>query len=414
MNNAEDSERARRWPLAATLLIGFGAVLVGLIAWFVMRPQPDRLLKRALAVAERDPVAAEGLLRRAIQVSRSGYPDAQLALCLVLVSRGQWEAALEQWREVDRDRCRADMLLAFGREALQAKHRSAARDILESLAERNAPQGAEALELLITEYYDCDQLHSAIDAARRLVRREPNNPDGWRQLGKLLKDVYREEEFVQTMRDAMSRDVSEDERREFAHRLVDALIANGDAAAAWQLVRELQRSEGDSTRVRGYEIDLYRLEGEPEQALAALNQIFSEIQMERSAYFTRGSIYLDLRRLEEAVRDLETAVARDPSNDFPRAALADALRRLGKTDEARRQREIAERIHAKRSRYDKLLRRRPADPHNREIYEELVGLARELQEPDAAEYFEERVNRLATGSGCPEARGGKEIVESKK
>src|SRR5260370_20054686 len=78
-----------------------GAALVAALAtaaWHAHRPNPNRLLEQARACARRDPEHAERLLSQSIAAMPGGFPEAEMALCLLRARRGDWDGALSLYR----------------------------------------------------------------------------------------------------------------------------------------------------------------------------------------------------------------------------------------------------------------------------------------------------------------------------
>src|SRR5947207_15471139 len=120
------SHQGRRAILAAMTVV---AILAALGAgWRLTRPNARQIFLQGLATGYRDPAAGERLFRRAIEAAGGRYPDAQIALCDALARQNLWENALSAFATVDVQACRADLLLAFGRDALLANHQTAGRE----------------------------------------------------------------------------------------------------------------------------------------------------------------------------------------------------------------------------------------------------------------------------------------------
>lgn len=388
--------RAPRAVLAAGLAAVLGA------AWFLTRPDPAKLIEQGLTVGRRDPAAGERIVRRALESSGGRNPDAQIALCLLLGKQGAWEAAFSQFASLDTAACRADLLLAFGRQAFEAQQGPPALQVLEAVRARGTRESAEALDLLIANYREWGQTDELIAAARELIRLKPQDARPWSLLIQLLKgETRRDVECLKAIREALDQDLPEDARREFQHRLVEQLIVCGDAAAARLEWDKLRQTEGDSFRLRTYDIDLCRLEGKLDEALTRMNGLFDEVRDQAQASLNRGVIYLDMRRYDEAARDLERAVAGDPHNAAAHFKLSEAYRGLGRSEPARRQREIADSIGQKRGRITLLLKRLSREPQNGRIYWELADLYEDLGDAESAAQWKRRAERLVDRPPAP-------------
>jgi tetratricopeptide (TPR) repeat protein len=381
--------RARR----IAMLIALGLVPTAFVVWFVTRPNPARLLERGMTIGRRDPARGESLLRRAIDAAGGTYPDAEAGLCLFLARRGDWDAASSRFAALDRESCRSDLLLAFGREALRAGRRTEGLAALESLGARDSRECIPALELLMAEYREWGQQDELIAVARRLTQKEPDNPERWAALVALLKAMYRDSECLEAVREAMKHEFPSEYQNAFRHRLIQQLIVQGASAAAWKELSTLKETEEESLQIRGYEVDLYRLDGKLDKALETITAVFPQIQESPLAYYTRGVVYLDLGRFEEAARDLERVVAAQPFDARAHFKLAEACRSLGREEPARLHRELAAAISAKRNRINELLKRRVSDRDDPQICEELAELYGDLGEHDAARQWRQRAAR---------------------
>lgn len=200
-------------------------------------------------------------------------------------------------------------------------------------------------------------------------------------------------ECTATIHQALQQKLPEEFRYELRHQLVDRLIFMGEAAAASRELDQLEEREGSSPRVRRKRIELYRLEGKLEEALASVETAFPDLEQAHDLFAFRGAIYLDLARFGEAAADLARAVADKPSDETSQFKLAEAYRGLGRPDLAQQHRELARRIKIKRVRINKLLRQVPKEPDNPQLYRELAELYRELDEREAADKWDRRAAR---------------------
>ncbi|MSR58089.1 MAG: tetratricopeptide repeat protein [Planctomycetaceae bacterium] len=390
--------RRRRFALAA----GVGtaaAVACGL--WLVARPTPTRLLEQGLLAARTDRNAAERLFRRALADADGQYPDAQMALCSLLARRESWDEALALFDTVDQQACRADLLLDFGQRSYRAGRRAPALEALNEVRRRHTPESVQALELLIFDYAEWERHQDLIDATRELARLQPDDPARWSELIDLLKSMNRNSECLTAIQEALRQDLPDDFQRDLRHQLVDRLIVSGDVAGAKREIAQLELDEGDSLRLSGDKLDLYRLEGDLEKALEMVTAIFPEIQDRPDAYYVRGTIYLDLGRFAEAAGDLKRAVTGLPFHNEAHFKLAQAYRALALTKEAERHRKLAARISEKRKRIGELLNQIVDDPQNRQICNDLAALHRELEEFELARRWEHRAARQSAAAGLP-------------
>jgi tetratricopeptide (TPR) repeat protein len=363
-------------------LLGLGAV-GGLIAWRIWQPTSDQLLDRGLELVRQDPAAAERLLRRVI--ANGGHdPNAGIAICRLLVRRKAWQEAAALFDTIDPAACRADLLLAFGRDSVKSNLRPRGLVALEDVSRRDGREAVASLELLVADHNEWGQREKLIAAATRLTVLQPENPKHWALLIEHLGSLGRETECIDAAREALRHEPPQDFRRSFQHALVQQLVNVGDAPAARLWLSELRRLEGDSIRVRGLEIYILRLEGRSKEALELATAIVGEAPDLTFAHFTRGVVCLDNGRFEDAVAELERTIAAEPFNAPARFKLSEAYRALGADDSAADQRRTAAGIVDRQKQISALLKTREEDPRNPSVYRELEQLHRELGDVEAA------------------------------
>jgi tetratricopeptide (TPR) repeat protein len=388
-----NSLKTRRSRVIAVALAAGVAACSG--AYFLLHPDPRALLQKGMAIGLRDRCAGDRLLRRSIEAAGGSYPDAEIALSLSQASADDWEAALRQFSAIDKRACRADLLIAFARAALRTGHTPEALESLETVRARSSQESIAALELLMSYYDEWGMKAELIAAARELSHLEPDNPQPWSLLVDLLKsEVRRDAECLSAIRGALHCDLPEASRREFQHKLFEQLIICGDAVGARRELSRLKETEGETFRLCADEVDLCRLEGNPDEALAIMNRLVPEARDKAQAFLIRGIVNLDLGRYEDAARDLTRTVSAAPHNAAAQFKLSEAYRRLGHDDLARHHRELASTIAEKHSRIDELCQRLGRDPGQREIYGELTKLYRALGEDEAADQWERRALML--------------------
>lgn len=299
---------------------------------------------------------------------------------------------------VDLQTCRPDLLLAFGREVLEQGHRAEAHRILEALSQRSGRESITALELLQSDCQDWGQDDKAVAIATELTQREPQNPQFWSCLIQLLARLGRDADCVSAIRAAQKTDLSQQARLESQDVLVSRLINLGDIPGVRSELARLRQAEGESVRVQGHQVYLSRLEGKLDQALETISQLVSSLSRRGSvppfAYFTRGVIYLDLRRFEESAEDLKRVVAVEPFNAPAHFKLSEVYRGLGQDRLALDHRNIAADIAEKQKRISALLKQRQTDPRNEMLYLELAQLHRDLGDLESAGRWQQWVTRI--------------------
>jgi tetratricopeptide (TPR) repeat protein len=165
-------------------------------------------------------------------------------------------------------------------------------------------------------------------------------------------------------REALNSHLPETVAMRLRHRRIEVLILLGDASGARQelrRIREADLSRFDHVRVLVHEARLSRLEGHPQRALSFLEKALPELRYALDAVCERGILYLDLGRLNDAVRDLSQVVEAVPNHEIAHFKLAEAYRRLRRPREAERHRRAYERLH--RAALQETLSNQPGKEH---------------------------------------------------
>lgn len=378
--------RARGRAALIAFAVVFGA---GACAWYVLRDDPERLLARA----RRDPTNAERLLLRSIAAARGRYPDAERELCSLLARRGDWERAAPLYRALDRARCPDGFLIEFGRAALKSRRWADACDALEEVRRRSSPARVTALPLLATVYFQRQEGRKMLDCLREQARLQPEEPEMWWKLLELLRTRNLDAEYLKTLHEAMSQNLPARDRHELQFKLVSYLVEKGDGAAAQRELDRLVQSEGETPRVKFHRAAIFRMQGEPRQALAILDESTAQIGRAAAVVHLRALINFDLGQFTEAVEGFRQELQDDPFNLTAHFKLAEAYAALDRRDLARRHSEIAVEIRRKRHRINtlkELSKRRPSDVA---VCEELSQLYAELNEADESRLWDDRAQR---------------------
>jgi tetratricopeptide (TPR) repeat protein len=373
-------------------VIGVGALAVAAAAgfgvWRATRPSSNELLEQGLAAVESKPYEAERMLRAA--AGDQSNVNASLALAWLLARRGDWKEAAPLFDHVDKSACRSDLLVKFGQEALRDDKPAEAAEALEVVSRRDDKASVVALTGLVAAYGKIGRQDAMIDAAARLARRQPENSANWWQLIQLHKAAREESECLAAVREALKHNPPRDLEIEMKYMLVDQLMIYGQSAEAAAAIADIEKSEGDSLRLATKKIDLYRLEGRLDKALAAIEAVFPAVGHLPVARLTRGAIYLDLGSFDKAKTDLEAAVAAEPFNEGAHFKLSQALRLLGDEEQANKHVEINLDIRRKRIRINELLKERENKSGDPTIARELAELYAALGDAASAQLWRSR------------------------
>jgi tetratricopeptide (TPR) repeat protein len=200
---------------------------------------------------------------------------------------------------------------------------------------------------------------------------------------------------VDEIRSPLDQDPPQEYRQEFQSMLANAMLEQGRIEDAERELAEWKLIEGESFRAKAFEIGLRRMQGQPELALKLIDSLSPGPGDLPTLYLVRGAVYLDLRRYDEAVRDLQRAVAARPNDAKVHSKLSAAYRGLRRDEDAARHAQISSEIMSKRLRVTVLLKQRMRDRNSARIDEELADAYRELGDNESAERWRQRAARLS-------------------
>jgi Flp pilus assembly protein TadD len=232
------------------------AALFGALAW---AQSADELFRQGLRrFAEKQLAAATAAFEHSVQL-RPDYAPAWKALGVVYASRGDFESAERPFRNAcERQPSLADACLYYGR-----------------------------------TLYLLDRFQPATLVLRRMLRREPNNSEGYRLLALSL----------------------------------EGLGESSDVGAVFQQAMRLYRGgPPDEDPGIDYAVFLFR-QGRAEEALGPLEGVLQRHPDAARAQLELGCILLSLDRVDDAAAHLERAVALDPQKARTHLLLGKAYRR---------------------------------------------------------------------------------------
>ncbi|HVW03149.1 MAG TPA: hypothetical protein VHB77_22500 [Planctomycetaceae bacterium] len=385
--------RMPRWlAVAGAILLFSGAGI-----WWARRPDTEALIDQAASIARSNPEEAERRLRQLVDAGGPGQNDARLALCTVQAQRHDWDKVRKSLVQVDLESCRPNLLLAFGKQALERDRIAIGRRALDTLVSRRVAESTEALEALTAHYEDWAESELAIAAARKLTELDPNRAKSWATLSQALGFAERPQEALEAAREGLRRQPSPELERSLKYQIAQLLISEKEFAAADRQLQELRKTEGDSPALIRTEVELYRRDGRSAQALELLNRVFPQIATQTTSYLQRGQIFLELKRYDEAARDFEYYLRDNPSNGAAEDKLSEAYRRMGKSELADEHHERAVHISAIREKILEAIKLRATHPTDPRPCRLLARLSRDLGEPAAAERWLERATALERG-----------------
>jgi tetratricopeptide (TPR) repeat protein len=394
---------ARVWRRRSTLCTAVFAVaaLLGALLWKGFSPHPARLLQEANACSARDPTRAAGLLQAAIRKAGGKFPEAEVALCRLSARQGDWETALALFAALDRERCPAAFLLEFGEAAMAAHRPTEGVQALTEVRRRRVPESVRALDALFVHYRGQNEEREMLNCVHELAELERARPELWWKLLELLDARQLDTEYMIVLREALRQDLPARDRTEMQHRLVARLVDEGEAEEARRELAVLIENHGPSARTRLHQAAIDRLEGNPSEALEMIESAIAEAGEQSGAVRLRALIHFDLREYKEAAEDFEKGVEADPYDLVAHFKLAEAYRKLGKPDLARKHEEISLDIRDKRQKINKLREATKQRPADRPLFEQLADLHRALNDSRGAALWQERASRIRDPQTTP-------------
>jgi tetratricopeptide (TPR) repeat protein len=375
--------RCRRVSLAVLLM-----VVASLIAWLSLRSSPEELYGRASKTISTNPSEAERLFQKAVDRAGGRFADAELQLCLLAITRGDWEATRHRGATLDWQRGRSNLLAMLGSEALAAREWNLASQAFLELRERPGPEALAALQSLVTLYQLEHQPAAALASMEELTSRAPDEPRWWWQLARAFEVREDRAAAAAVYRRALAHRLPSNDEVEMRHRLIERLIDDGDAAGAGaELARLVADGDPQFARNQVHRAHLDRMAGDFQGALADLEQVWDEIGELTDAIKLRAILQFDAGQFDAARRGLEVVVEAHPFDEVAHFKLAETCRRLGLSEEEQSHRELHQIIQAKRLEIRRLSARSDRIPPTRATCLKLAQLHSELDESERASYW---------------------------
>lgn len=262
---------------------------------------------------------AEAELRRALEL----FPDnaeAHQLLGLTLQARGEAAAALEHLARVRRRSSRvvSDPWL------LEVQRQAATLEILLARAGSLLDEG---------------RLDSALELLRVAVEAYPDRGSVHRRMG----DVFLRRGQSQQAEKAYARAADLDPGDVEAHAALAVVLSqrgNLDGAAAAAALALAADPEHPMATIIKASVEVRR--SRPDAALATIQPVLDRRDDLAGAHVVHGEALLQLGRLDPAAKAFSRAAELEPSTAYPRRRLGTIYEQLGRPEDARRERRIAE------------------------------------------------------------------------
>jgi Flp pilus assembly protein TadD len=293
--------------------------------------------------------------RRHLDVCRQVWPlDLEICLLTARTARrsGDFEAALGILAELQRA-ARIPKPVEFEYSLLRAQRGElhAVGAYLWALVRDGHPESASILEALCEGHLKSQQWPELVACACKLLECEPRHRKAlyWRALGE--EQSYHLESAADSYARALALDPGDDEVRQ--RLAVDQLALKRFVEAEENFAEVGSRRPKDLDVLAGL-ASCYRNLGKTSEALVLVNDVLGENPKEARFLAERGRLELGLGNASEARTWLNRSLELRPFDGETNYNLYVCLQGLGLGEEARRQKEMVERVYAREQRLNEL------------------------------------------------------------
>lgn len=332
-----------RLLVACGLLALFTTVVVAVI-WRPWLPAWQRSYEQAVSLTDSNPKLAERLLRQSISEAGGRFGDAQLALCRLRGRQSQWKEAAAILAEVNLKECQSQSLDLLGREAYATQQWSVAQPPLAELLTRESSEKRELLVLLKEVYGQLGQFGEMRECVLQLTRLNPDDPKIWWAFAQTSEQMGLTDDAMSAYRNVLKHDIPSDASIHVFQKLIDLLVDSGDVKEARSELSRLIATHGRQLDCSVTEAELFRLEGQSDEALKSIERYFGDGGKSPRAHMLRGMLRLESGETEQALKDFEFVAQRDPNFETAHFKLAETYRRLGRIELARKHQAEYERL----------------------------------------------------------------------
>lgn len=332
--NTASSSRARssgrrRFRSTAALLVVLAFLAAGW--WYVGRHA--RLHARAEALLESDPAAAAALLEREVSLDPPDDPIALVLLSRALLRTGRIDEALGSFSLIPNPRfIPPEDLIVLADDA------ASSAPLLSVLALEAVPWGSpaapDALERLIELQRRHENWPRVQQLAEELIAFAPDRAAGWVAAAQSYDRLMDPVAAGEAWRRALELETDQPRRAMILRAYRRIMITLGEREPARAAHDELEQIDKLQQEDRIDEARLLRLEGRIEEARAALAGLGADDALAPDAMEVRGFLALDEGNFESAAADFQSVLTSRRENKAAHYGLAQALQRLGRTDEA--------------------------------------------------------------------------------
>ena len=319
----------RRLKTTVALMLTLALLAAGW--WFIGRNV--RLHAQARALLESDPAAAAALLEREVSLDPPDNPVSLVLLSRALLRTGRIDEALGSFSLIpDPQIVPPEDLIALADEAASRV------PLLSVLAleavPRDSPAAPDALERLIELQRRHENWPRVQELAEELIALAPDRASGWAAAAQSYDRLMDPVAAGEAWRRALELETDQPKRAAILRAYRRVMIILGEREPARAAHDELAQIDELQPEDRIDEARLLRLEGRIEEARAALAGLGADDALAPDAMEVRGFLALDEGNFESAAADFQSVLTSRRENKAAHYGLAQALQRLGRTDEA--------------------------------------------------------------------------------
>ena len=216
---------------------------------------------------------------------------------------------------------------------------SNAIDLLKPFLIKN-PQNAQGWGNLGIAYADQKQFDQAILSFERALAVAPELAEVRLQLARvLMDDLFRLKDAITSLELAYGQGYAP---FELCGRLIQCYLNEERFGDAKRLLEEMQRNFSDDIRTNRITSEYYRATGDFEKALEEINSAISEAPHDAELYFTKSIIFYSTGNIEEEIKCLKKVLEFNPMDGEAAANLTVSLLELKRSEEAKKFGRIAQ------------------------------------------------------------------------
>lgn len=381
------SRSRRRWCVIVVAVLA----AAGVGYWKVT--EPARLTHAAQALLDQKPDEAERLAARVVEELDPKFVAGWLVRSRALLRLGRKEEALGCFGMIDDPMlCPEELLDDLANDALQVNQAALVSRCIGALNAINA-RSLRTARLLLSVPNQSTSPERFKEALSLLEQSGTNDAEDWGLIANARRQNGDLGGEMQALREAVRHSEGHRLAVSFKRQLAQRLVQVGEFAEARPLVESALNGTDRDPEDRVRLATILRSEGRRTEAIEVLDKLLSEAAR-YDALLLRATLFEDEQRFEDAANDLAAAVRRNAFHAESHYRLAQALHRLGRTDEANK--EFAEHARLSALQLELLSANEAArvTPNDPATLQKLIDVNLQLGNVDAATQWQRTLRAL--------------------